>query len=188
MSDLGDNIKRIIVNTGPAKKEAGRKTRRRGGGGPVQEDGTIIVQKEPAVVRNAVQKESPAAPPTAVATPVTAEASATPVAPVTPTAGGGKKVILSKTKKVTKVILGSPKLIPHHKRNKTLKHFKVNTGGLSARLRRAKTIKKHADATSLESVKKELVAANLIKADTKAPESVLRQIYTDFMVLRKKAL
>jgi hypothetical protein len=189
MSDANDStIKRVIVNTGLMQK-GGRKTRRvtKGGATEAQEDGTIVVQKEeikllPPPTNPLLLTAPPKASTPAATAPVPAAAVAAPLV------GGAKKVILSKTKKVTKVILGSPKLIPHHKRHKTLKHFKVSTGGLGVRLRRAKTIKKHADATSLEGIKKELVAASLIKADTKAPESVLRQIYTDFMVLKKKAL
>jgi len=102
--------------------------------------------------------------------------------------GGGKKVILSKTKKATKVILGSPKLIAPKKHHKTMKHIKMNTTGLKSRLKRAKTIKKRAEDTPLETIKKELIAAKLIKVDTKAPENILRQIYTDFMTMKRRAL
>jgi len=37
-------------------------------------------------------------------------------------------------------------------------------------------------------VKKTLVEAKLIKADSKAPESVLRAMYADYMMLKNRAL
>jgi hypothetical protein len=40
----------------------------------------------------------------------------------------------------------------------------------------------------LEDVKKILVDAKLIKADSKAPEGVLRQMYADYMTLKNRAL
>jgi hypothetical protein len=73
-------------------------------------------------------------------------------------------------------------------RKKTAKKIKVSLKGLGAANRRAKTIRKRATVHSLEEIKKELVAAALIKADSKAPEPILRQMYADFMTLKKRAL
>jgi hypothetical protein len=40
----------------------------------------------------------------------------------------------------------------------------------------------------IEKLKKELETAGLIKAGSKAPEIILRQMYTDFQVLKQRAL
>lgn len=100
---------------------------------------------------------------------------------------GGQKVILSKTAKLKKVFLSPPtKKSSHEEKKKTVKRVSVN--GINRKLRRAKTIKKKSKDTPLETIKKKLVEGGLVKADTKAPEDVLRQMHSDFMVLQKKAL
>ncbi len=107
-----------------------------------------------------------------------------------PQTGGAtpQKVILTKKKKATKVILGTTKMVVPKKQQKTMKHIKLNTKGITRRIKRAKLITKTLAAKSLDTIKKELVEAKLVKADTKAPESVLRQIHTDYMLMKGKAL
>jgi len=99
-----------------------------------------------------------------------------------------QKVILTKKKKATKVILGTTKMVVPKQKSKTMKHIKLNTKGITRRIKRAKLITKTLAAKSLDTIKKELVEAKLVKADTKAPESVLRQIHTDYMLMKGKAL
>ncbi len=112
------------------------------------------------------------------------------------------KVILEKTKKAKeKVILApakpkilkeTPGVLPVKKiKSKTMKvarRIRVSLDGLSKRIHRAKTIKKETDKTSIEDIKKKLQQAGLIKKDSKAPESILRQMYTDFEQLKQRAL
>ena len=109
---------------------------------------------------------------------------------VSPQTGGAapQKVILTKKKKATKVILGTTKMVVPKKLQKTMKHIKLTTKGITRRIKRAKLITKTLAAKSLDTIKKELVEAKLVKADTKAPESVLRQIHTDYMLMKGKAL
>ena len=109
---------------------------------------------------------------------------------VTPQTGGAapQKVILTKKKKATKVILGTTKMVIPKKHQKTMKHIKLNTKGITRRIKRAKFITKTLAAKPLDTIKKELVEAKLVKTDTKAPESVLRQIHTDYMLMKGKAL
>lgn len=112
------------------------------------------------------------------------------------------KVILEKTKKVKeKIVLApaKPKIIKEtpgllmtkkHK-TKTMKaarRIRVSLDGLSKRIHRAKTIKKESDKTSIEDIKKKLQHAGLIKKESKAPEGILRQMYTDFEQLKQRAL
>ncbi len=119
------------------------------------------------------------------------------IAPLTATgapAGGAAatpvKVVLTQSRK-KKVLLAAPKkAAPAHEgsKHKTAKKIHVSLKGLGSGLRRAKTIRKKASKHTLEEIKKALVEAKLIKTESKAPEGILRQMYADYMVLKKKAL
>jgi hypothetical protein len=131
---------------------------------------------------------------------VTTESSPAPVQ-----TGGGKpsgsskavKVILEKKKKGTKVVLAPTKVKKLNavaspagpvKTRKVAKKIRISLGGLSKRVTRAASIKKESKAQSLESLKKTLVDAKLIKETSKAPEGVLRTMYADYMTLKNRAL
>jgi hypothetical protein len=60
--------------------------------------------------------------------------------------------------------------------------------GLDKKLTRAKTIRKDAAALGFTDLKKALHKAGLIKLESKAPESILRQMYADYMMLKDRAL
>ena len=126
----------------------------------------------------------------------TAPAASADPAP-SPVAKGGshaaQRVVLTKSRKKSKVVLGAPakaKPTPTAapKKHKTAKKVHVSLSGLGKKLRNAKTIRHRISTHSFEEIKKELVKANLIKADSKAPEAILRQMYSDYMVLKKRAL
>jgi hypothetical protein len=102
-----------------------------------------------------------------------------------------QKVILAKSAKTKKVFLAPARTVkneskPLTKKRKTIKRINISIGGPS--VKKAKTLKKKSSSKTLEEVKKALENAGLIKSDTKAPEDVLRQMYSDFMVLKKRAL
>lgn len=100
------------------------------------------------------------------------------------------KVVLEAPAKKTqlpKLHLTAPKAkSTEHK--KTRKMIKVSLTGLGKRMTRHKKIQKEAKALPLEKVKKILIEAKLIKPESKAPESMLRQIYADYQTLKNKAL
>jgi hypothetical protein len=113
--------------------------------------------------------------------------------------GGAKpvKVILEKKKKSTRVVLSptkvkklnpTPTAVSAPKTRKVAKKIRMSLGGLGKRVNRANTIRNDAKKQKIEDVKKTLVEAKLIKADSKAPESVLRQMYSDYMMLKNRAL
>jgi hypothetical protein len=112
--------------------------------------------------------------------------------------GGAKavKVILEKKKKGTKVVLAPTKVrklnavpaVTAAKTRKVAKKIRISLGGFSKRVTRAASIKKDSKAQSLESLKKTLVEAKLIKETSKAPEGVLRTMYADYMTLKNRAL
>jgi hypothetical protein len=111
--------------------------------------------------------------------------------------GGKTKVVLkAPSKKTSKVILSVSKtpivkttsLVTNKKTRKSSKKISFSLKNLRKKLTKAKTIKKSSEEKSLEEIKKILVQAKLIKAESKAPESMLRQIYNDYMTLKHKAL
>jgi hypothetical protein len=99
-----------------------------------------------------------------------AAGGAKPVVPALSTSGGGLK-----------------KAGAGHTRHKARK-IKVSMKTLRKKIHRAKTIRKSAEGASLEQIKKELQKAGILKADSKAPEGILRQMYADFMTLKSRAL
>jgi hypothetical protein len=103
------------------------------------------------------------------------------------------KVVLSKTKKKSKVLFTAPKppskpAEPVAAKKKTMKRVKMNTKNLTRRLKKANKIRKSATDKSIEDVKKELIKMELVKPNTTAPEDVLRQIYSDVETMKKRAL
>jgi hypothetical protein len=110
------------------------------------------------------------------------------IAPSSAPSIAGARVVLAKSRKKSSVILAGPKPAALKAHKKTAKKVHVNLKGLTRKVHKAKTIETKATETSLSDVKDTLVKAGLIKAETKAPESVIRQIYSDLMVLKKRAL
>ena len=118
-------------------------------------------------------------------------------APVAQTGGKPVKVVLEKKKKVTRVVLNPTKVkklpgvasaAPAQKTRKVAKKIRMSLQGFGKRVTRANTIRVEAKKQSVDDVKKTLVEAKLIKADSKAPESVLRTMYADYMMLKNRAL
>jgi len=97
--------------------------------------------------------------------------------------GGAKtKVVLEPPKKT------AAKLVASKLKTRKAKKIRVSLTGLGKRITRHKKIQKEARSHSIEEIKKTLVAAKLIKPESKAPESILRQIYADYQTLKNKAL
>ena len=120
------------------------------------------------------------------AAPAPAPASTTPPQQnnIPPALRGGAK---------TKVVLEPPKktaakLVASKSKTRKAKKIRVSLTGLGKRITRHKKIQKEARSHSIEEIKKILVAAKLIKPESKAPESILRQIYADYQTLKNKAL
>lgn len=124
----------------------------------------------------------------------------------TPTPAKPIKVVLAASKKKkSKVVLAAP-AAPHapvaaaaasassshrgvtRKAPSHARKIKVSMKTLRKKINKAKTIRKSAADTPLDQVKKELHKAGVLKADSKAPEPILRQMYADFMTLKSRAL
>jgi hypothetical protein len=113
-----------------------------------------------------------------------------PTSLVPPQNGGKKpKLVLDPSKKKQTHLIPSkgskPKSTATRKNGKKIR---VSLAGLGKRMTRHKSIQKEAKQVKLEDIKKALVDAKLVKADTKAPESMLRQMYADYQTLKNKAL
>jgi len=110
--------------------------------------------------------------------------------------GGAKadvKVVLEAAKKKKgKLILAAARraAAPATKTRKMIKTKKVRVtiSNLGKKIKKAKDIRRAATESSLEHIKKELTKAGLIKAGSKAPEDILRQMYADFETLKGRAL
>jgi hypothetical protein len=118
------------------------------------------------------------------------------VAAPAPAAAPAVKVVLAAPKKKKgKVVLAAAKPLPTPtptkpsiQTRKAARKVRVSMKSLSKKIHRAKTIRKEATDTTLEHVKKALHKAGLIKAESKAPETILRQMYADFLTLKSRAL
>jgi hypothetical protein len=140
---------------------------------------------------------------TALAKVTTNSAPASVVGPSHPTAKdqmGGKKavrVILAQGKrKPTRVILSPAKVkkLPgttsseKAKTRKVAKRIRMSLNGFGKRVTRANTIRRDASKQPIADVKKVLVSAKLIKETSKAPDDILRKMYSDYMMLKNRAL
>jgi hypothetical protein len=111
------------------------------------------------------------------------------------TVGGGVKHVKVELRKkpASKKVQLHPKkaeISKSLKKHQTKKARKVTLGvsALHKRMTRAKKVHKKVKEMPLEDLKKQLVAKKLIKATSKAPESVLRQIAADAQIVAGKAL
>ena len=113
------------------------------------------------------------------------------VAPAAPTGGAKEpKVHLTKTQKKSKVVLApsSTKKMKAETKKKVAKMLKMNLSGFTRRLKKASGIHKSAKEKTIDEIKQTLIKMELITKDTKAPEDVLRQIYSDVETMKKRAL
>lgn len=64
----------------------------------------------------------------------------------------------------------------------------LHTGNLNHRFTRAKKVKDDTENKSVESIREYLVQKGVIQPMSKAPERMLRSMYSDFMLLKDQAL
>jgi len=81
----------------------------------------------------------------------------------------------------------APKLAKKHQ-TKKMRKITLGISSLHKRITRAKKLHKTVKEMPLDKLKEKLIKGGLIKATSKAPESVLRQIAGDAEVVAKKAL
>jgi len=113
-----------------------------------------------------------------------------------------EKVVLEPKPELTKVILNPPKQsrvklqpkIQHSNLKEPLnttrkaRRIKLNVSNLTHRFTRAKKVKDETEKKSMDVVREYLVQKGVIQAKSKAPEKMLRSMYSDFMLLKDQAL
>jgi len=204
-----ENIKKITI-TGSAANSLKPETydEATGGGGPMKRGKSRKAQRvkanlmdaggtSPGTMVQLASTRAPGAEIAAVGASSVLTESGAPVGALSPSAvsGGAKvepKVVISKTRKKSKVLFTAPK--PAAKpaeplgKKKTMKKVKMSMKNLTRKLKKANKIRKTATDKSIEEVKKELIKMELVKANTTAPDNVLRQIYSDVETMKKRAL
>lgn len=175
---MSDTNKQIRITGGavtePTVGKKRRTSRKQSGGADI-----------PAVLASPAPVPAPAPVPTPVPVPAAAPSTPTPLVRtnIPPAMLGGKaKVILEPPKKT------AAKLVASKSKTRKSRKIRVSLSGLGKRITRHKKIQKDARVSSIEEIKKTLVAAKLIKPESKAPETMLRQIYADYQTLKNKAL
>ena len=119
--------------------------------------------------------------------------------PVMQQGAGSTKVVLKSKNRTAKVLLkkkiggstpGSATVIPEqlggNKAAKKTRRLVVKH--VSKRLKKTRHVVKQAKDIPLADLKKILIAKKLIKPTSKAPETILRQIYADSLIVGKKTL
>jgi hypothetical protein len=191
------NIKKIILTAPAGNQEGGkveRKTRKkeenqRGGTSP----GTLV------------QLNTTRSPDSSMANvkPIETSGLKQSAAPVLQGGAPGTKnvkvILAPKKKKTAKVILAGPKkkvvqsiakavATVSNKTRKVAKKIRMSISSLSNRMTRAHKIRKESKEMPIEKIKEALMNAHLIKDTTKAPDSILRQMYSDYLLLKNRAL
>jgi len=174
------------MNKGSKTRRRSRATAQQGGTSP----GTMNQLASTSV------PTAPAAPPATPSQPSNL-AKVTNSVPAAPLAGGfvgtkPVKVVLGPKAAKSQVILSPKKptvaVAAHAKTRKHAKKIRMSLGGFGKRVTRANKIRFDAKKQGIEDIKKILKDAKLVKETTKAPDTVLRAMYSDYMMLKSRAL
>ena len=191
---MDPNTKTMTITGGAAESymNKGSKTRRRRS--TAQEGGTA-----PGTMNQLASTKAPVTPEAPPVTPSQPSnlAKLTNSAPA-PLTGGSVatakpvKVVLGPKAAKSQVILSPKKPVTataaHAKTRKHAKKIRMSLGGFGKRVTRANKIRFDAKKQGIEDIKKILKEAKLVKDTTKAPETVLRAMYSDYMMLKSRAL
>jgi hypothetical protein len=103
--------------------------------------------------------------------------------------GAKKKLVLAPSRKVKGKIHLAP-ASPAQRRSKGTRKIRVQLSCMKKRLTRAKSIKTESRQKPIAEVRRILEEAKLVKPrdGKEVPESVLRDIYSDYMLLRNRVL
>jgi len=113
-----------------------------------------------------------------------------------PPTGGSTKLVLNPPKKrETRLLLKGPKN-PHQKQGaqekptrKNVRKITLGLRGLTVKINRAKNIHKKVGDMKKDDIRKLLVEKGILKAGKKdPPEALMRQMYSDYLILTSKGL
>jgi hypothetical protein len=120
-------------------------------------------------------------------------AVAAPVAGALPLEGGS---VILKPPKNPRVKL-QPKIAAHptntqthgaHAQTRKARRIRLTVANLNHRFTRAKRVKDDTEKKSSDTIREFLIQKGVIQAKSKAPEKMLRSMYSDFMLLKDQAL
>jgi hypothetical protein len=194
---MESSIKSLTI-TGTAAEDA-MKPRRSGSRKKRQSAGDMEAEpEETQFIENAKRlvlgKQAAPAMITHVQAPVKAPVVPTPVIPaqepVRPTEGG---TVILKPPKQSRVKL-QPKIVPASisaqsgPQTRKARRIKLTVANLTHRFTRAKRVRDDTEKKSGGAIRDFLVQKGVIQAKSKAPEKMLRSMYSDFMLLKDQAL
>jgi hypothetical protein len=193
---MSEEVRQIkIAGAKPSDFKKRRTRKRMEGGGEEEIDPlpTLSVPKGPITISKV--NDVATAPVAPAPTPAPVAPNAMPPSALAPASteqvGGSPKVVLKpKVSRQTKVLLRKKEPVSGPVAEKTLKvkTRKVVLHALSKKLNKTRHAMKHAKELPIDQVRAVLIDKKLIKATSKAPESVLRQIYSDSLIVAKKTL
>lgn len=198
---MAEEFKAITITGGAAaelgllpKKRGGRRTRKSGGA----DEGTIGAPPPLQQVITTIKKIGGAhelMPATTLVAPSLTSQQAVTQPPSQPVQQGGTKPIKVELKKkhLSKKVTLNPKkqdaaAVKQPAQTKKARKFVLGISSMHKRVTRAKKIHHKLDKMPLEELRKQLIAAKLIKPTSKAPEAILRQIAKDSQLVGKKIL
>jgi hypothetical protein len=180
---MDPNTKTMTITGGAAESymNKGSKTRRRrttaqeGGKAPVIPDAPLAAPSQPSNLAKLTNS---------VPAPLAGGFIGTkPVKVVLGPKAAKSQVILTPKKPVTVATATATSRTRKH-----AKKIRMSLGGFGKRVTRANKIRFDAKKQGIEEIKKILKEAKLVKETTAAPESVLRAMYSDYMMLKGRAL
>jgi hypothetical protein len=163
-----------------------RRTRKRQEGGGDDEEAPLVQVNGPIKISKVNEVAiAPAAQPPAAQPPA--------AQPPSEQQGGAAKVILkSKEAKQTKVLLKKKDPVASGPLSQAkplkVKTRKVVLQAITKKLNKTRHAMKQAKELPIEQIRAVLIDKKLIKPTSKAPDSILRQIYSDSLIVAKKTL
>jgi hypothetical protein len=175
--DLIETIKRQVVPVKPIVKLAAAHAH-------APSTVNVVTAASPAASLTASQAASLAASPAASL----AASPAASLAAIVPLQGG--KVILNPPK--NQRVKLQPKQIarpaPVLNQTRKARRIKLTVANITNRVTRAKRVHEDTNKKSMDTIKTFLIQKGVIQAKSKAPEKMLRSMYSDFMLLKDQAL
>lgn len=206
-----DNSIKSLTITGPAAEDAMKPRRGFGRSSSRKKRPDVQAEDEPELIENAKRivfgRPPPIVPPIA---PIQAQVkpqmviSAKPSVQQQPQQQIVQQIVQQQQHDGSKVILNPPKnqrvklqpkvhpkvqsTIPSSPVNQTRKARRVHLINLTQRFTRAKRVRDDIQRVPMDTIRAYLIQKGVIQAKSKAPEKMLRSMYSDFMLLKDQAL
>jgi hypothetical protein len=84
--------------------------------------------------------------------------------------------------------VAQPQQAKHASQTRKARRIKLTVANLTHRFTRAKRVKETTEKESVETIRNFLIQKGVIQQKSKAPEKMLRSMYSDFMLLKDQAL